>query len=94
MLFGLSDDEFWNLAPEEWIALVHARANSLKVYDAFQARISYMIAATSMSKTKHKENDFRFFPEPIRGKNLLNKWLGIVSMFKARKEISNALSDK
>jgi len=73
---------------------VNARAYSLKLFDAFQARISYMIAATSMSKSTKKESDFRFFKDSgPRHRNLLNKWLTIVNAFNMRQQIKKALDD-
>lgn len=77
-IFGLSEEEFWDMSPGMWVALHDARYSELKVFDAFQARISSMIASSIPTKRKRriKEKDFRLFPDAprLRAKpNLLNK---------------------
>lgn len=68
--FGLSEEEFWEMSPGMWFALHDQRFSDLKVFDAFQARISTTIASTvsRKSKKKIKESDFRLFPDKSTGK--------------------------
>jgi hypothetical protein len=90
-VFGLSEEDFWNLTPGMWMALQEERMNELKIYDAFQARITSMIRATAMTskKSRVKEEDFKFFKtstsktRPSTG-DLKAKFLGIASVVNAQ----------
>lgn len=69
------------MSPGMWIALHDERFAQLSIYDAFQSRISAMVASTVQRKSKKriKESDYRFFPDKstrksVRGPvNLLDK---------------------
>jgi len=80
--FNLTDKEFWDMSPGMWTALNDARYNELKIYDAFQARISSTIASTVPRKSKKriKEADFRMFKDSqVRSMNILDKMRAFTS---------------
>ncbi len=86
--FGLSEDEFWELSPGQWVALYNAYMAELRVQDAMNARVCATIASTvpRKSKTRIKEASFRLFPENrkprgtrLSSEMLLNKMRLIVA---------------
>jgi len=88
IVFGLTDSEFWELAPDQWSALHLAHHDKIKVYDALQARISYSVAR-SIGGTDAKEQDFLLWQEKRRSKGagLADKWLGFVELYRAGEEL-------
>lgn len=60
----MSEEEFWNLSPGQWMALHSARHESLYFHDSIQARICSTICNTSANKKKGKKfkaEDFLMF---------------------------------
>lgn len=68
--FGLSEEEFWQLSIDQWIALNKENEKELKIYDLMNARLCATVAASApFRKGKPpKEDVFRVFQEEVRNK--------------------------
>jgi hypothetical protein len=63
---NLEEDEFWRMSFDQWAFLVYEKNESLKIKDAFNARVCNTIRAFAPFKKKSSgtEIDFRFFRDP------------------------------